>query len=258
MTNEYIEKADRDLFDSIAIHYAKKDIYKSSSHVRKCQILSALSPILDENRNLGTIVDVGCGVGAPAMYLQGYYEYYFGIDQSAEMIRAAKAFNASNPKAEFLVENIKDTHLKRNLADVVLSVGALHHMIELETVLESLVGIAKPNARLVVIEPQNGNPFLQMLRRFRMFIDNSYSDEQIFFSEKDLKDLFARHGINDLLIDYQGYFSPPFAQVILRPQFIFVPLSHVAWGIDAWLQTSRLPSSLKYLSFNIVMIGRFS
>ena len=250
------EQADRELFDRIASRYATKDIVVSSSLAREYQLLAAIEPVLGEIPNLGTLVDVGCGVGAPAKYLDGLYERYIGIDQSAEMIEAAIAFNRGNRRAEFLAQNIKSRELPSNVADVVLSDGALHHITALDEALDALVRVAKPGAFLVVREPQNGNPLLQVLRWGRGIVDPSYSREQIFFSEKDLRELFSSHGVVDISVRFQGFLSTPFAQVVMYPQALIVPLSRVAVSVDRWLN-AHLPAVLRRLSFNIVVIGRF-
>jgi SAM-dependent methyltransferase len=251
------EQADRALFDRIASRYARKDSIASSSLARKSQLLFAVRPVLDELPNLGTVVDIGCGVGASARYLAGHYERYIGIDQSEEMIRAAIAFNRGNPRVEFIAENAKSRDLPQNVADVILSDGALHHITGLEDVMDSLVRIAKPGAFLVVREPQNGNPFLQAMRWIRGIMDPSYSREQIFFSEGDLRDLFVSHGIMDLAVEFQGFLATPFAQVVMYPQALIVLLSRAAIQVDSWLN-AHLPGPLRKLGFNIVLVGRFS
>ena len=249
------ERVDRDLFDRIASRYARKDIVASSSLARKHQLLAAIRPVLDQLPNLGTLVDIGCGVGAPARYLTGHYERYIGIDQSAEMIEAATAFNRGNLKAEFTAQNIKSRDLPQNVADVVLSDGALHHITELDEAMNALARIAKPGAFLVVREPQNGNPLLQTMRWIRGIVDASYSREQIFFSEAGLRELLS-HNVTDIAVEFQGFLSTPFAQVVMRPQFLSVPLCRAAISTDRWLD-ARLPAPLKKLSFNIIVIGRF-
>jgi hypothetical protein len=129
-------------------------------------------------------------------------------------------------------------------------------MSELDEVMECLVRLAKPGATLVVLEPQNGNPVIQGMRWLRGAIDQAYSDEQIFFSEEELNDLFTRHGIIDLNKTFQGFLAPPFAEVILPPQFITRHLSRLAILGDFWLQT-YLPAALQKLSFNIIFTGIF-
>jgi len=122
--------------------------------------------------------------------------------------------------------------------------------------MENLVKIAKPDADFVVIEPQNANPIIQSMRWLRGKIDKGYSEEQIFFSEEELTSLFSRHGLTDLKISYQGYLSTPFAQVVIPPQFITLPLSRLSIRIDEWLQ-NHLKWGLEKLSFNIIITGKF-
>lgn len=251
------EHEDRLLFDRIAAKYAHKDVAVSSALARKDQLLTAMRQAADGSARWGTIVDVGCGVGAPAHYLQGHYQEYIGIDQSAEMIEAAKIFNRDMPQARFLADNVKETHVPPHSADVILSIGALHHMTELDKVMESLVSIAKPGAKFVVIEPQNGNPLIQFMRGVRGLVDKAYSREQIFFSEAELVDLFTRHGITQLKITYQGYFSTPFAQVIASSNVLLVALSRLSVRMDNWLHI-HLRGPLQKLSFDIIITGVFS
>jgi SAM-dependent methyltransferase len=251
------EQADQALFDDIAARYARKDAVPSSALARQAQLLSAIKPLLDRSLNLGTVVDIGCGIGAAANYLRGHYERYIGIDQSPEMIARAKVFNRHCHQAEFLAENVKSRALLTDVADLVISIGALHHMTDLDGVMHALIGIAKPGAHLVVIEPQNGNPLIQMMRWIRGIVDTSYSTEQIFFSETDLRALFTDHNLGNLVVDFQGFFTPPFAQVVMQPQTLTVPLCRAAIRADAWLHR-HLPRWLGRLSFNIVATGQFA
>ena len=250
------EIKDQALFDAIAAKYAQKDITPSSSIARKGQLLAAVNPLLSQSSQLGTVIDIGCGVGAPAQYLDGLYQRYIGIDQSEEMIRAATIFHQTRGDTEFLSTNIKTVPLADSIADVILSVGALHHMSDLDAVMSSLVRLAKPGAVLVVIEPQNGNPAIQGMRWLRTKIDPTYSEDQMFFSESQLRNLFTRYGITNLHSTFQGFFVPPFAEVILPPQVLTRYLSHLAIKTDAWLQT-YLHHLLKRLSFNIIFTGTF-
>jgi len=250
------ERRDQELFDRIARRYARKDSCASSALARRNKLFSALKPILEKSGTLGTMVDVGCGIGGPAKYLAGRYERYIGIDHSPELIELARACHGDNPRAEFIAANIKSEGLPSRVADVVLSDGALHHMSELDKVLESLGRIAKPGAFIVVIEPQNANPLIAVMRGARKLLDPAYSRDQASFSWEDLRCLFLSAGISDIAVDYQGFFSTPFAEVVLFPQAVFIPLSRLAGALDRWLQ-GKLPVALKKMSFNIVVSGHF-
>ena len=95
------------------------------------------------------------------------------------------------------------------------------------------------------------------MRWVRGKVDKGYSTEQIFFSEQELVSLFSRNGVDDLTIAFQGFLTPPFAQVILNPQALFTPLSRLAIQMDSWLH-KHLRGPLQKLSFNIVLIGTFT
>ena len=250
------ETRDQALYDEIATKYMRKDVVQSSALARKSQLLAAMQPVLDKRGTLGTIVDVGCGIGAPGVFLNGRYTHYIGLDQSAEMIEAGKQFNAGLSNVTLLADNVKESSVADETADLILCVGVLHHMTGLDDVMQSMVRMAKPGADLVVIEPQNGNPLIQFMRWVRTKIDAGYSEEQIFFSEQALLDLFQRHGITNLDIAYHGFLATPFAQVILNPQAVSVPLSRFAVKIDSLLN-HRLRGPLRKLSFNIVLTGTF-
>jgi hypothetical protein len=98
--------------------------------------------------------------------------------------------------------------------------------------------------------------FLQVIRRIASAVNPSYSKEQVYFSEGELRKLFGEYGFKDVSVYFQGYFSPVFAQNIMQPQSIMAPLSRWAVSADDWL-SDRLPPALKKLSFNIVITGRF-
>lgn len=254
--NDLIEKQDRELFNRIAAEYARKDTVGSTSRARKYQLMCAVGPAFKKQGKMGLLVEIACGVGASAKYLRGWYDRYIGIDYSDKLIEAARIFNKSNPHAEFITANIKDADIGCDKADMILAVGALHHMIDISKVMASLKKIARPGALFVAIEPQRGNPIVQFLRQVRTKIDRSYSEKQLYFSRQELINMMSDNGMTDIETEYQGYFSPPLAQVILRPQLIFIPMSGAAILIDKAVD-KLLPGFLKIFSWNIVLRCQF-
>lgn len=250
------EQRDQALFDRIAARYARKDSLASSSAHRREKLFFALAPLLERNGDLGTVVDVGCGAGGPSVYLRGRYQRYIGIDYSQELIAAARHLHRDNSQAEFIAANIKEPGLPAHVADLVLCDGALHHMTGLDQVMKALAGIAKPGAFIVAIEPLRSNPLIAGMRRLRGWLDRSYSRDQISFSRDDLEALFAEIGVADIRFRWQGFFSTPFAEMPLAPQFLFVPLGRLAAMLDRRLQ-AHLPGVMRRLAFNIVASGRF-
>jgi SAM-dependent methyltransferase len=156
-----------------------------------------------------------------------------------------------------LADNIKEANVPDHSADVILSIGALHHMTDMDEVFRSLKRYAKPGTVLVAVEPQRGNPLIQLLRFIRGRMDGDYSEEQHFFSKEELAALFQRNGLQDVELRYHYYLTPPFAQVVFQPQAIFEPLSRLAVRGDRWLGR-KMPAFLQPLSFNLIATGQFT
>lgn len=247
---------DRALFDRIARAYARKDLAPSSAFVRRQQLLRALAPILASCPQLGTVLELGCGVAAPAWYLFPYYDRYLGVDHSEEMIRLARGWHAQNPKVAFLAGDAASVDLGDLRAQVVLAIGALHHMVHPNQVLAHISRFVAPGAHFVAIEPQSGNPAIQLLRRLRARLDPGYSRDQRFFSPGELERLFAESGWADIQVEPEGYFSTPFAQVVMPGQWWAYPAARLMWACDLWL-ARHLPAALARYSWNLILRARW-
>lgn len=255
--NGCLESSDRDLFNRIAARYSLKDIVKSTSACRRYQLLFAIKPVKEKKNNDNIIVDIACGAGAPAKYLRGFYGRYIGVDYSEEMIKEAMSFNEDMSNVQFICSDIKGLNMHEPKADVILAIGALHYMHDLNRVFDSLKKIAKPGTFFIALAPQRANFMVQFLRWLRGKTDRLYSKDQRYFSKKELFRLLENNRLTDVEIKYQGFFSPPFAQVMLRSQIVFLPLAYFAVALDKLLDFI-LPEFLKFFSWNIAIKGRFS
>lgn len=250
---DLIEKKDKELFDSIAEQYAMKDQILSSRNARRYQLEAALRMDKQGDQKVGRVFEIACGFGASAEYLKGRYDSYVGVDYSKELIRQARVYHRGNSLVKFLEKNVKEiTPEDMKSADTILAVGALHHFTELEQVLDVIRSSAVPGSRFIAIEPQAGNPLVQLLRWIRGKVDRGYSEDQRFFTEKEIQQLFSKAGFRNVEIQYQGYFTPPLAQIPLHPQWFFAPLSKHAIAIDKFLDES-LPAVVGKLSWNIII-----
>ena len=250
------EERDQQLFDNIAQNFDKKDTFNSTSIIRKKRLIRAVKPIIDNNNNLGNVIDVGCGVGSAAKYLKGKYKSYLGIDHSDGLIMAARKFNKDNENATFICSNIKAQELPKIKSDTILALGVLHHMTKLDIVLSSLKKMAKHGSYIVAIEPIDVNPFVQLLRWIRGKIDSSYSDEQHFFSVDQLINLFASNGLSNISVKYTGIFAKPLSTVVLHPQFIFIPISRLFIKLDNLIE-KYFPWLMKKMAWDVVITARF-
>lgn len=258
MENNARENNDRELFDKIARQYANKDRTPSSAWAREYQLFFAMQPVMSRNKKFNTILDIGCGIGAPARYLSGKYENYIGIDHSDEMIAIAKKLYGSD-KVEFYsasVKNINTLPIAWEKADLVLLVGVLHHLDNAEEFLTEIKKLINPGANFIALEPNNGNWPIQIMRLIRKKIDPSYSSDQQYFSRNDIISLLSRTGFREIKVRYQGYLSTPFAQIIIKPAFIGKLLSRTAVWLDK-IFDRFLPAKLKFLSWNLAISARF-
>ncbi len=242
-------------YNNFADHKTLRDTYLPSKLCRRDIIRNAF------NKNFLTkkfvILDIGCGIGANALYLKDKYSKYIGVDISSEMIRIAKQFCKNLKNVEFHVSNIKDFKISKDLKiDLVLMDGALHHMTEISKIFSILKRKIDKGTIFIAREPQNANKLFQVARKIRMKIDKSYSSNQIFFSEQQLKDILNKSGMKNIKFCYSGFITPIIAQVIMKPLFIFIPMSFIFLFFERILE-KILIGPLKKLSWNIVVYAKF-
>ena len=97
----------------------------ASQIVRRYALHRIGRPVVEARGGLGTMVDVGCGVGMAAVILKARYERYIGIELSPGMIEVARRIAADVQAAEFIAANIKDAPLPDAIADVIFCNGSL-------------------------------------------------------------------------------------------------------------------------------------
>lgn len=199
------------------------------------------------------MLEVGCGAGYTARYLEGTYDAYVGLDYSAELIRYARERNAG-PRRDFVCANLKD-YRSSGRFDVVLMVGVLHHIPDPTTALRQLGELLAPGGVVVVNEPQQGNPAISGLRWLRKRVDPSYSPDQVEFSSAELHALFAAAGYTSEGFA-QGLLSTPFAETHLLPEPVARPLSGLATKLDPRLERWADALHAGRLAWNVVVMGR--
>ncbi|MBN2772024.1 MAG: methyltransferase domain-containing protein, partial [Spirochaetes bacterium] len=245
---------DKELFDKIANKYAEKDLYSVSKAARKFQIdslIKLIDPVLLEKK-FDKVIEIGCGNGANSVYLKNYYNSYLGIDFSEELIKIANYYY-QNEQTDFFSSDIKD--LDKNIKyDLIVCVGVLHHLPNLKKYLRNIREIGHNDSVYAFLEPLAENPIIQLLRYFRKKIDPDYSKSQIFFKINELKKVFPETGFKITKLKYTGYLTPPFAQVILKPKFVFLPVVKLFIFFDKLIQ-KYCPNRL---SWNISFIARKS
>ena len=245
------EKYDRELFNDIAEKYCRKDISASSSIPRRHRLLSTFS-VLPRTPGM-KILEVGCGCGYSAEYLEGLYGRYIGVDYAARLIEYAREYNRK-ANASFVVANIND-YVPDEELDVVLMIGVLHHFDDYQRTFTHLLRLLKPGGWLLLNEPQSANFLIQAARKARAVLDKGYSSEQRTFSRRQLRTLFEENHLSNIKIVPQGALATPLAEVTLKPDSLFAPVAKMAVLVDKAIE-SFLAAPLKYFSWNLIVAGQ--
>jgi len=246
-----LEKKDRELFDDIAEKYCRKDMIASSRIPRKHRLLRTLAaiPLLPGF----TVLEVGCGCGYSAAYLEGLYTEYIGVDYAGKLIDFARKKNGGE-NVRFAAANINDYNPAVKV-DLIIMIGVLHHFDEYEKTLKHILGMLKTGGWLVVNEPQSGNLIIQAARKIRTVLDKGYSDDQATFSYRQLKKLFEDQGLHNIRVLPQGVFSTPLAEVPLKPVFIFNTFARLTILLDNVFE-AMFGGFLKWISWNLIAAGQ--
>ncbi len=199
------------------------------------------------------LVEVGCGAGFSSRYLDGSYDSFLGIDYSAELIGIADRLHTRDD-VRFECANVRDFE-PRQAIDAIVMIGVLHHLDAVAEMMLHLKSLLRPGGLLIVNEPQRANPVVSALRALRKRTDHNYSEDQVEFSAREIRDLYRDAGFDLLAMSPQGLFSTPFAEVPLRPDWWWSPISMVACAADSTLE--RLPGwTRSLLAWNVIAVGR--
>lgn len=242
--------SDRELFDSIAEHYSAKDLAASARLARRRRLEQTVATVPGER--FERVLEVGCGAGFSAEYLRGRFDRYVGIDHSRRLIEVAREKN-SGEGVLFEATSI-DAFAPAFDFDLIFMIGVLHHLEMPSRSLETMVRWLRPGGHLVANEPQPANPLIRVARRARARLDSGYSSDQEELGADHLRSLFQGAGLEKIEITAQGFLSTPFAEVVLKPHRIMMPLARAACAIDGVLEKGN-SSWTRNLSWNLIVRG---
>ena len=99
-----------------------------------------------------TVADLGCGTGALAAELAGRVRRVIAVDQSAEMLRAARRRLAAHPNVEIHQARLEALPVPDATCDAAVAVLVLSYLREPAAALREAARILRPGGRLVVVE----------------------------------------------------------------------------------------------------------
>jgi SAM-dependent methyltransferase len=127
-------------------------VRRSGSFVPERVRISArlFAKYLDQPRN--SLLDVGCGEGAPALFIQNLagFEHVWGIDIDAQALEAAKALGVSAVACNLDAPGLPfpDTSF-----DGVFAGEVMEHLLDTDHALSEFYRVLRPNGVLVVTTP---------------------------------------------------------------------------------------------------------
>jgi ubiquinone/menaquinone biosynthesis C-methylase UbiE len=101
------------------------------------------------------VLDIACGPGAFVLALAPRVHFAWGVDLTPEMLRRARAFQAEKQilNAAFVRGDAEQLPFPAGKFDLVSCQCSFHHMPKPQLVLREMIRVAKPEGRLVIIDP---------------------------------------------------------------------------------------------------------
>lgn len=116
--------------------------------------------------NVNKVLDIGCGVGFVARYLNDRYEMeVIGVDVDPEQVEFAKEYSKENEELHFTVADATRLPFEDNQFDLVLSFMVIHHIGDWKRVLDEVNRVQKPKGAYILYEVTYPKFMTKVLRR---------------------------------------------------------------------------------------------
>ncbi len=207
-------------YDAIGVGY---DQNRNADPYLASKILEFLQPAEGED-----LLDVGCGSGNYTLSLAVKGINIVGIDPSVVMLNKARE---KDPNIRWLVGKAEKIPLGSNEIDATICTMTLHHWTDLNSGLEEIYRVMKPNGRLVILTSTSEQMHTYWLNHYFPAMMSAASSRmpskttllsalqasgfyvqkiEKYFVHDDLQDLFLYSGKNYP----ERYFNPQFRSSI--------------------------------------------
>jgi SAM-dependent methyltransferase len=130
-------------------------------HERRRLVLSFLG-----SRRGGRLLDAGCGPGVMTDVILARGFAYDGIDLSEPMIMEARRRFREDPRARFRVADLHDLPFEDDSFDVVLSLGVLEYVSDLDQAMGEIARVLRPDGLYVFSMLNRHSPYRAVERMF--------------------------------------------------------------------------------------------
>ena len=145
------------------------------------------------------VLDIACGPGAFVLAVAPRVQFARGVDLTPEMLRRARAYQAEKqiPNAAFVRGDAEQLPFPAGTFDLVSCQCAFHHLPKPQLVLREMVRVAKPEGRLLIIDPlaPESDSKFEMHNRIERLRDPSHT---LTLRLTDFLKLFDEEGLETL------------------------------------------------------------
>ncbi len=142
-----VDKKQEKDWGKIAEKFDENTIYVVGDSINK-----EISEKLSKEKNLGKVIEFGCGTGYFTKVIAKNAKYVTATDISKEMLGMAKKQLKNYKNVSFQEVNCKETNFSDKEFDTVLMVNLLHVLKKPNQALEETYRILKPSGKLIVID----------------------------------------------------------------------------------------------------------
>lgn len=120
-----------------------------------------INALLDTIRPGMRVLEIGCWSGWLSLEMARRGAHVTGIDVAADALHIAREYAAAHPPTgtlEYRLLDINQAALEPDTYDLIVGIGVVHHLVEVERVLDQLHRALKPGGRLFVCDVFEGTP----------------------------------------------------------------------------------------------------
>ena len=150
--------------------------------------LHAVLPLLPSEY---TVADLGCGAAQLAVELSKHVKQVIGVDNSAEMLKAARKRTNGTPNLDLRKGDLTSLPIKDGEADAALMILALTYVGDPQTALNEMSRIIKPGGKAILVD---------LLLHDREDFRRQLGQKHPGFDPIDLKKMFAAAGLSNVII----------------------------------------------------------
>ena len=139
------------------------------------------------------LADLGCGIGKTILKISDLSERFIGVDNSFEMLNAAKK-NLPRQllnRVDFRLGDLEHLPLKENEVDTVLASMVLHHLAEPRMIFEEFFRVLASDGRLIILD---------LFRHSDEEFLNAMADLWFGFDGNDLSNWMSAAGFIDISV----------------------------------------------------------